>query len=166
MTYGHFSPTFAPGTTSTIASGGTAATRQRLLWCDRLGRNTGRGDPAIAAATDRLDKHGILGGIPESFPPTIDCTGDTAVEVDENIIRPERHTKIFPAKNFVGTAEQELKRLERQLLNLDLSAFLAQFARALRRRLSRAARSSWLRFLPVHTPELSRSRSARPLSPV
>jgi hypothetical protein len=88
-----------------------------------------RGDPAIAAALNRLDKDGVVGGIAKCVAEAVDRAADAVIEIHEHAFRPECLAKLIPAEHLLRPAEQESQSPERQILNLDLDAVLAEFSR-------------------------------------
>lgn len=93
-----------------------------------LGRKFGvvRGcDPTIAAASDSFNEDRVLGGIVQSVAKTIDGADDATIKIHVYALGPEGLPNVFPAKNFIRPADQQLQSLERQFLNLDLDPTLA-----------------------------------------
>ncbi|MGA7294705.1 MAG: hypothetical protein WBW53_04415 [Terriglobales bacterium] len=87
----------------------------------------GWGDPAVAAAVDGFDEDRIVGGISQGIAEALDGAADGEIEIDIDIIGPERLTEFLAGDDFVGTAEQKLQGSEGQVLDSDLDTVLAQF---------------------------------------
>src|SRR5580658_5771235 len=86
-------------------------------------------NPAIAASSDGFNEHGVIRGIAQCIAQTVNGADDAAIKIHKGAIRPKAPADFFPAKNLIRAAEQQPQSLERQFLNLDLHATLAQFAR-------------------------------------
>src|SRR5271166_4269919 len=94
--------------------------------CFRRQFDVRRRNPAVAATVDGSNEDWILGGISERVAQALDGAADSEVEIDEHVIRPQRLAKFLVRNDFVGTAQQELQRPKRQVLDSDLDSISAQ----------------------------------------
>src|SRR5579862_5342344 len=88
-----------------------------------------RSNPAVASALYSFDEYRVIGGVAEGVPQTIDGAADAVVEVDKYALWPQSPAELVTAEHFVGMVEQETESPKREILNPDLSAALAEFAR-------------------------------------
>lgn len=71
-----------------------------------------RRDPAIAAAADSFNKDRILSRIAQRIAQTVDSADDAAIKIHIHALWPESLAHVFPAENFIGTADQQLQSSE------------------------------------------------------
>ena len=77
------------------------------------------GHESIAAAGDRLDKDGILGGVAQGVSEPLDGGVEAVVEVDEGVGLPEAGTQVVAGDDFSGSFEEKGQDPEGLLLEFD-----------------------------------------------
>src|SRR5215469_8386095 len=63
---------------------------------------------AIAAARERLDELGIVGGVCQSFPQPIHGDVQAVLEIHKGVRRPNCLSKFFPGNQFSRTFQEHL----------------------------------------------------------
>src|SRR5215469_7304940 len=127
ITHGCEEANSAEGRQCRIASSGKSKTR-RQPGSKGLHR-ANRGQKAIPASRDGLDKSGIIGGIPHSIAYLLDCVVQPLIKGDINIRGPDSLAQLLPCNHLTWALNQECKNAKWLVLQLDLHALFTEFAR-------------------------------------
>ncbi len=95
---------------------------------DFFGDDLDRNQKAVANSRHRLDVLRGLGRIAERLAELVDRSGQIVVEVNKDIVRPKRVSKIFAQDSLARRLDQERQDGQRLALDSDPCAELPQFA--------------------------------------
>jgi hypothetical protein len=84
--------------------------------------------PAITAARQSFDVSGLVRGITECYPKSLDSRIDTVFELDDRIVWPEPLPNLAAQHNLTRMAHQHCQNLKRLLRQLDSFSVFAQFS--------------------------------------
>ena len=88
-----------------------------------------RGEEAVTAAGESLDKAGLFRVVRERRANLVDREVDAVFEIDEGGVRPEVQADLFARDHPAGALSEKLKQAEGLRLQPDESAIFAELAR-------------------------------------
>src|SRR5262249_22554415 len=108
--------------------------RQNDQACDGLRFHWRRGvdgkKKTVAAARQRLDEPGGVGGVTQGLTDLADTEVQSLLKVDEGALAPDALTDVGTTQNLSAAANQQLEELERLRRQLDAFAVSSKLARA------------------------------------